>query len=83
MGTGPLALGVKRPGYEADHSLPSCAEVKECVELYIHSPNTPSWRGVQLKNTGITLFYFTFTFTFTLLFVLLSLLTTASGFNSK
>jgi hypothetical protein len=34
-------------GREADHSLPSNAEVKECVELYLHSPNTPSWRGAQ------------------------------------
>jgi len=26
------------------------------VELYLHSPNTPSWRGVQLqKSTGTTL----------------------------
>jgi hypothetical protein len=40
-----LSLGVKRPGREADHSPPSSAEVKEWVELYIHSPNTPSWRG--------------------------------------
>jgi hypothetical protein len=31
---------VKRPGGEADHSPPSSAEVKECVELYLHSPNT-------------------------------------------
>jgi len=45
-----LSLGVKRPGREADHSPPSSAEVKECVELYLHSPNTPSWRGVQLKH---------------------------------
>jgi hypothetical protein len=37
--------GVKRPGREADHSLPSSEEVKECLELYLHSPNTPSWRG--------------------------------------
>jgi hypothetical protein len=37
--------GGKAAGAEADHSLPSNAEVKECVELYIHSPNTPSWRG--------------------------------------
>jgi hypothetical protein len=29
--------GVKRPGREADHSPPSSAEVKECVELYLHS----------------------------------------------
>jgi hypothetical protein len=39
--------------------LPSSAEVKECVELYIHSPNT-SWRGAQLKHRD------NFTFTFTL-----------------
>jgi hypothetical protein len=32
---GDLTLGVKRPGREADHS--SSAEVKECVELYLHS----------------------------------------------
>jgi hypothetical protein len=42
---GALSLGVKRLGREADHSPPSSAEVKECVELYLHSPNTPSWRG--------------------------------------
>jgi hypothetical protein len=42
-------MGVKRPGHEADHSPPS-AEVKECVELYIHSYNTPSWRDAQLKK---------------------------------
>jgi hypothetical protein len=47
---GALSLGVKRPGYEADHSPPSSAEVKECVDLYLHSPNTPSWRGAQLKE---------------------------------
>jgi hypothetical protein len=35
-------------GREADHSLPSSAEVKEWGELYLHSPNTPSWRGAQL-----------------------------------
>jgi hypothetical protein len=39
-----LSLGVKRPGREADHSPPSSAEVKECVELYLH-PSTPSWLG--------------------------------------
>jgi hypothetical protein len=37
--------GVKRPGRETDHSPPSSAEVKECVGLYLRSPNTPSWRG--------------------------------------
>jgi hypothetical protein len=38
-------LGVKRPGSETDHSPASSVEVKEWVELYLHSPNTPSWRG--------------------------------------
>jgi hypothetical protein len=33
-----LSLGIKRPGREADHSPPSSAEVKEWVELYLHSP---------------------------------------------
>jgi hypothetical protein len=33
---------------EADHSSPSSAEVKEWVELYLHSLSTPSWRGAQL-----------------------------------
>jgi hypothetical protein len=45
-----LSLGVKRPGREADHSPPSSAEVKEWVALYLHSSNTPSWRGAQLKH---------------------------------
>jgi hypothetical protein len=42
MYTGALSLGVKRPGREADHSPPSSIEVKECVELCLHSHNTPS-----------------------------------------
>jgi hypothetical protein len=32
------ALGVKRPGREADHSPPSSAEVEECVELFLTPP---------------------------------------------
>jgi hypothetical protein len=51
---GALSLGVKRPGSEADHSPPTSAEVKECMQLYLHSPNTPSWRGAEL-STGPTL----------------------------
>jgi hypothetical protein len=42
---GALSLEVKRLGREADHSPPSSAGVKECVALYLHFPNTPSWRG--------------------------------------
>jgi hypothetical protein len=34
---GAVSVGVKRPGREADHSPPSSADVKECVELYLHS----------------------------------------------
>jgi hypothetical protein len=36
--SGALSLAVKRPVLEADQSPPSSAEVKECVELYLHSP---------------------------------------------
>jgi hypothetical protein len=43
---GALSSGVKRPGREANRSPPTRTEVKECVELYLHSPNTSSWRGV-------------------------------------
>jgi hypothetical protein len=75
---GALSLGVKLPGREADHSPPSSDEVNECLELYFHSSNTPSWRGAQLKKkhrTTLTLplplplplleqiFYITLTFT--------------------
>jgi hypothetical protein len=42
--------GVKQPGRESNHSPPPSAKVKECMELYLHSPNMPSWHGVQLKN---------------------------------
>jgi hypothetical protein len=61
---GALSLRVKWPGREADHSPPSGAEVKECVALYLHSPNTPSWRGAQLKHRD------NFTFTFCLYLVI-------------
>jgi hypothetical protein len=57
---GDLSLGVKWPGHEADHSPPSSAKVKECVELYLHSPNTPSWRDAQLKKWHRDNFTFTF-----------------------
>jgi hypothetical protein len=47
---GAISLVIKGPGREADHSPPSSAEVEECMALYLHSPNTPSWCGVQLKK---------------------------------
>jgi hypothetical protein len=51
MGTRTPSLRVKRPGREADHSPPSSAEVKECVELYLHYSSTLLLRGAQLKKT--------------------------------
>jgi hypothetical protein len=56
IGSDDLSLGV-RPGRQADHSPPSSAEFKECVELYLHSPNTPSWYRAELV-------YFSFSFTY-------------------
>jgi hypothetical protein len=50
---------VKRPGLEADHSPPSSAEVNECVELYLRSPDTPLWHGTQLKEKHRDNFTFT------------------------
>jgi hypothetical protein len=52
--------GGKAAGSEADHSPQSSAEVKEWVELYLHSPNKLSWRSAQLKHKD----NFNFTFTF-------------------
>jgi hypothetical protein len=45
MGTSGIFPGSKAAGREADHTPPFSAEVKECTEQYLHSPNTPSWRG--------------------------------------
>jgi len=36
---GALSLEVKGPRREAGHSHPSSADVKECLELYLLSPN--------------------------------------------
>jgi len=43
-------MGVKRLEQEADHSLPPSAEVKEWVEIYLHSLNTSSWSRARLKH---------------------------------
>jgi hypothetical protein len=37
--------GAKAAGSWSWPLTPSSAEVKECVELYLHSPSTSSWRG--------------------------------------
>jgi hypothetical protein len=57
---GVLSLGVNQPGHEADHSHPSSAEVKECVELYLHFCNLPSRCGAHLKKKDRDNFTFTF-----------------------
>jgi hypothetical protein len=56
MGTwGPFPGGKERPGRDADHSLPSSAEVKNVQELYLLSPQAPPWRVA-----GRLYFYFYF-----------------------
>jgi hypothetical protein len=62
MGTRGSFPGVKAAGRETDHSSPTSAYVKECVNLYFHSPNTPSWRDAQFKkcrNNFVSNFNFT------------------------
>jgi hypothetical protein len=50
-------MGVKLPGREADHSLPSMAEVKECVVLYLHPQYVfMAWCLVKHRDT-FTLLY--------------------------
>jgi hypothetical protein len=56
---GALSLGVKRPGREADYSTSSSTKVKECVELYLHSP-------IRLHGVVISLRKHRDNFTFTL-----------------
>jgi hypothetical protein len=55
-------------GREADHSPPSSAEVKEWVELYLHSPNAPSWRGAQLEGAQGQLYLYLYQHTIASLF---------------
>jgi hypothetical protein len=47
-----LPLGVKRLGREVDQSPPSSADVRECVELYLQSSNTPSWHSDNFTFTS-------------------------------
>jgi len=45
-------LGVKRPGREVGHLPPSRAEVKEYLELYLHSPISLHSVVLSLKTQG-------------------------------
>jgi hypothetical protein len=58
MGTGGSFSGVKRPRRESDHSPPSSAYIKECVELYIQYVFM-EWFLVKHRD-NFTLPYFTF-----------------------
>jgi hypothetical protein len=51
MGTRGSFPGVKRLEREADHSPQSSAEVKECVELYPHSPKYVSIAWCLVKHS--------------------------------
>jgi len=42
MGTGSFP-GVNQPGHGIDHALPSSAEVKERVEMYLYSTSGSLW----------------------------------------
>jgi hypothetical protein len=59
MGKWALFLGVKRRELEADHSPPSSGDVKECVELYLHSP--VCLHGVVLNEAREQLYLLKFT----------------------
>jgi hypothetical protein len=49
--------GGNRPGREAGHSPPSSAEVKEWVELYLHSPKYAFMAWCSVKAQGQLCFY--------------------------
>jgi hypothetical protein len=55
-----LSLGVKQQGHEADHLPPSSANVKECVELYLHSPQYTFMVWCSVKKQHRDNFTFTF-----------------------
>ena len=46
MGKGSFP-GVKRPGREVGHPLPSSAEIIERIQLYLYSPSGSSWAVVR------------------------------------
>jgi hypothetical protein len=54
VGTGAYFPGGKVAGEWSWRLTSSSAEVKGCVELYLHSPTTSSWRCAYL-STGTTL----------------------------
>jgi hypothetical protein len=51
--------GVKRPGRGVSHPPSYSAEVKERVELYVHSPSGPSW---PVLRWTLPLLYFSYSY---------------------
>jgi hypothetical protein len=53
-----MGIGVSFPEGKATGAWswppPSSAEAKECLELYLHSPSTPSWHRHSFTFTFIT-----------------------------
>jgi hypothetical protein len=56
--SGALSLGVKQLGCEVHHSPPCSAEVKEWVELYLHSPIRLHGMVLSLKKRHRVIFTF-------------------------
>jgi hypothetical protein len=57
---GPFPGGKARPGRDANHSPPSSAEVENEQELYLLSPQAPSWRiagQLYLLLLAVTMVY--------------------------
>jgi len=52
----PMSTGGSLPG---DKAAGAWCRGQECVELYLYTPNTPSWRGAQLKHKDNFIFTFT------------------------
>jgi hypothetical protein len=67
-----LSREVKWPGRETDRSRPSSAEFKNAWSYTSTPPNTPSWRGAQLKHRD------SFTFNLLIFVFLLGLLVVTS-----
>jgi hypothetical protein len=57
-----LSIGVKQPRCEADRSPPTSAEVKECMELYLHSPIR--LHGVLLRVLLYHIYIYIYIFSF-------------------
>jgi hypothetical protein len=68
---GALSLGVKRQGREADHSPPSSIEVKECLELHLHTQYVfMAWCLVKHRDDFILLLFIIFIFIIVIIIII-------------